>query len=224
LIQYFREKFVDIFDIQEDTAEGIANALNKYFDDEKREDMFSRGTQNADAYEAYLRGNKLFGRAYSAPRLGDDNLLKYLASANTLYQEGIRLDPNFTAVYYRHQDLYVHYLLHHPKNTWPEDLTKNKVVDILRRDFSNAVKYGNTTGERIFYALENTLIANDWSWGPALLTELESKEEYLKSMGKLGLGRVTLLLMDSSQKEAIAHKKTQTLQPGFVMRNFININ
>jgi hypothetical protein len=82
--------------------------------------MFSRGTKNADTHEAYLSGNKLLGQAHLAPRLGDDNLLKYLDSANTLYQEGIRLDPNFTAVYYRQQNRYVHYLLHHPKNTWPE--------------------------------------------------------------------------------------------------------
>jgi TolB-like protein len=195
----YEKEFVDIFDIQLDIAEGISGALNIYFDDDKREKMFSTGTRNADAYEAYLRGNELFTRAHSDDQEGD--LQTLLDSANTFYQEGIRLDPNFAALYYKHQDLYVHYLIHFAKDTWPEGLTENKIVDIVRRDFSNADKLAKTRGERIFYKLENATISNDWSSVPALLAELESKEEYLKDMSRMGLGWTNGLLITLDRED-----------------------
>ncbi len=190
----FEMEFEDIFDIQQDIAEGISDALNIYFDDETRENMFSTGTRNADAYEAYLRGNEFFNMAHSPLAENTGGLIKYLDSANTFYQEGIRLDPNFAAVYYRHQDLYVHYLLHHPDKR-PKNLSENQVVDIVRRDFSNAIKNTNSRGEEIFYKLENAVISNDWSSVPALLDELEGSKEHLKAMSKLGLGWTSGLLI-----------------------------
>jgi TolB-like protein len=197
----FEMEFVDIFKIQEDIAEGIANTLNIYFDDETRQDMFATGTKNADAYEAYLRGNKYFNLAHSEQKDLRDDFLKYLDTANTFYQEGIRLDPNFAAVYYKHQDLYTHYLIHYPKSDWPVGLTEEKVIDIVRRDFSNAEKLAKTRGERIFYELENATISNDWSAIPILLDELESNEAYLRDMSRLGLGWTSGILISADRED-----------------------
>jgi TolB-like protein len=196
----YEKEFVDIFDIQQDIAEGISGALNIYFDDDKREEMFSTGTRNADAYEAYLRGNELFTKAHSADQ--DSDLLTLLDSANTFYQEGIGLDPNFAALYYKHQDLFVHFPFHFGKDAWPEGLTENKIVDIIGRDFRNARRLAKTRGEQIFYELETATISNNWRAFPKLLAELKSDPASIKSMSRFdGLGWTCGVLIALDQED-----------------------
>ena len=181
----FEKEFVDIFDIQQAIAEGISRALNIYFNDEMKSEMFSSGTKNADAYEAYLRGNELFNLAHSREEPGD--LILLLDSANNFYQEATRLDPGFAAVYYKHQDVYMHYLIHSPKSR-PQNLTETQVFDIIKQDIANARKLAKSRGEEIFYELENATISNDWSRVPMLFDELFNNKEYLNEVSRLGLG------------------------------------
>ncbi len=184
--QTYDREFGEIFTIQEDIAENIAATLNIYLDDERREEMFAIGTQNADAFEAYLKGNVYFDKAHSGGSL--DNLMSSLVIANQYYDQAIHLDPGFAAPHYRHQDLYAHLLIHFPRKLWPDTLTLQDAGNRVREDLNAARANSKRRTETLFYELEYATVSDDWSKVPELFAELESDVEYLKTISHFGGG------------------------------------
>jgi TolB-like protein len=78
----------DIFEIQEKTALDITRGLKLKLTKEEVAEIEDRGTENAEAYELYLRGLAVTG--YSP----EDNF-----HSIDLYKQAIALDPNFTQAY-----------------------------------------------------------------------------------------------------------------------------
>lgn len=79
----------DIFAVQDEISLAIVNALRVTLGDGEREQMVVRGTQNVEAFEAYLRGRYDMHRRTRAA----------LERARDEFREAVRLDPEYAAAF-----------------------------------------------------------------------------------------------------------------------------
>jgi serine/threonine protein kinase/tetratricopeptide (TPR) repeat protein len=80
----------DIFQVQSDMAEQVAQALDITLLEPERQAIKSKPTENTEAYDYYLRGNLYFHRSY---RETDMKL------ALQMYEKAVELDPRFALAY-----------------------------------------------------------------------------------------------------------------------------
>ncbi len=80
----------DIFQVQSDMAEQVAQALDITLLEPERQAIESKPTENTEAYDYYLRGNLYFHRSY---RETDMKL------ALQMYEKAVELDPRFALAY-----------------------------------------------------------------------------------------------------------------------------
>jgi TolB-like protein/Tfp pilus assembly protein PilF len=83
----YDRKLTDIFAVESEVAEKIAHSLQVQLTGPEREAVAARPTDNAEAYEAYLRGLALWNSLTTSPQVMEKNVL-YLDRA-------VQLDPNF---------------------------------------------------------------------------------------------------------------------------------
>jgi TolB-like protein/DNA-binding winged helix-turn-helix (wHTH) protein/Tfp pilus assembly protein PilF len=85
----FEDRFTNIFAVQDSIARKVTEALTLKLSGEEQGLVFKRLTENADAYEAYLRGRFFWNK-----RTGD-GLQKSIA----YFEEAVKLDPQFALAY-----------------------------------------------------------------------------------------------------------------------------
>jgi Tol biopolymer transport system component/serine/threonine protein kinase/tetratricopeptide (TPR) repeat protein len=92
----FDEKDADILSLQDSLSAQVAQALVPRLTGEERERLARRGTESAEAYEAYLRGR------YHANSYTEDGLARSI----TFFYKAVAIDPNFAAAYAGIADYY----------------------------------------------------------------------------------------------------------------------
>jgi serine/threonine protein kinase/cytochrome c-type biogenesis protein CcmH/NrfG len=142
----FDRDLKDVFGVQEETALKIADALNLRLSPQEQQAVQRRYTQNAEAYEAYLRGRALV-------HYGD--VPEKLEAARKHFEQALNLDPNYPlalaglalmeAYYYRNLD--------------PSEARLQRAEQLARRalasdpQLSDAhLALGNVYGDRFEYA------------------------------------------------------------------------
>jgi adenylate cyclase len=85
----YKGKLDDIFDIQEQVAQQIAEALKLKLSFSERVSLTKRNTVNAQAYDLYLRGQDYLYRLTK----------RSVERAIQLYEKAIELDPRYAAAY-----------------------------------------------------------------------------------------------------------------------------
>jgi tetratricopeptide (TPR) repeat protein len=85
----YDRKLIDVFQVESDVAQKIAAALEAKLTGREKSDIASVGTQNPQAYEAYLRALAVY-REYTYDAL---------QSASQALEQAVGLDPNFTAAW-----------------------------------------------------------------------------------------------------------------------------
>jgi DNA-binding winged helix-turn-helix (wHTH) protein/tetratricopeptide (TPR) repeat protein len=85
----FDEKFTNIFAVEDSISEQVAKALAPKLTGEERRLLAKRYTENAEAYEAFLRGRYFFDKRTS----------KGLVKGIECFNKAIELDPNFALAY-----------------------------------------------------------------------------------------------------------------------------
>jgi serine/threonine protein kinase/tetratricopeptide (TPR) repeat protein len=85
----FDENFTDVLSLEDSISEQVARALVPQLTGDERRQLSKRGTDNPDAYEAYLRGR------YYWTTLTEDSFAK----AITCYYSAIAIDPEYAAAY-----------------------------------------------------------------------------------------------------------------------------
>ena len=89
--EVYDRKVTDIFVVESEVAEKIADSLRAKLAGNERKELKAKPTENAEAYDAYLRGK--------------DNWLKLSSSAEsvettvTYYKRAVQLDPNFAVAW-----------------------------------------------------------------------------------------------------------------------------
>ena len=79
----------DIFDIQEQVAKRVLEGLQVLLTSEEQSKLEERGTNNADAYEFYIRSSEVFAL----------NTLEGHRQACTLAERAIEIDPSYVTAY-----------------------------------------------------------------------------------------------------------------------------
>jgi adenylate cyclase len=100
----------DVFELQEQVAESVVAALTLHLDESERDRLTQRLTDNAEAYEFYLKSLEQYGK-YTT---------QSLAIAVQLCEEATRLDPKFVRAY--SNQVIAHIELYRVQDRSPEHL------------------------------------------------------------------------------------------------------
>ncbi|HJR09580.1 MAG TPA: protein kinase [Pyrinomonadaceae bacterium] len=92
----FDEKFTDVLSLEDAISAQVAQALVPQLTGDEREQLAKRGTDNAEAYEAYMRGR------YHWNTFNEEGFAKAITS----YYRAIALDPDYAAAYTGIADYY----------------------------------------------------------------------------------------------------------------------
>lgn len=92
----FDENYTDIFAVEDSISEQVAHALVPQLSGEERELLLRRETENANAYQAYLKGRYLWAK------FTPDDFVK----AAEQFHEAIALDPNYAQAHVGIADYY----------------------------------------------------------------------------------------------------------------------
>jgi TolB-like protein/Tfp pilus assembly protein PilF/tRNA A-37 threonylcarbamoyl transferase component Bud32 len=95
--QTFDEKFTDVLELEDTISEKIAGSLVPHLTGEEQKQLQKRGTNNPQAYEAYLRGRFYWNQ------FTPEALPKALAS----FQTAVALDPEYALAYVGLADFYI---------------------------------------------------------------------------------------------------------------------
>ncbi|HJQ32711.1 MAG TPA: protein kinase [Pyrinomonadaceae bacterium] len=85
----FDEEYTDVLQLEDIVSEQVASALLPHLSGDERSRLHKRGTDNAEAYEAYMRGR------YHWYTMSADGFAKSYAC----YRRAVTLDPNFAAAH-----------------------------------------------------------------------------------------------------------------------------
>ncbi|HEY6186653.1 MAG TPA: protein kinase [Pyrinomonadaceae bacterium] len=138
----FDESFTDIFSVEDSISSQVAEALIPRLSGEERELLQKRETENASAYQAYLKGR------YFWNRFTDDALVKALEQ----FQEAIRLDPDYALAHIGVADYYNWAAIYHmlpPKECYTR--SKAEAIRALQIDDSLAEAYASLGSATLCY-------------------------------------------------------------------------
>ena len=94
--EHFDEKFTDVLSLEDAISTQVAMALVSRLTENERERLLKRGTDNADAFEAYLRGR------YHWNTFTEEGFAKAIVA----YNQAIALDPNYAVAFAGIADYY----------------------------------------------------------------------------------------------------------------------
>ncbi len=92
----FDEEFTDVLSLEDLISEKVAQAILPQITGDERQSVVARGTDNAEAYQAYLRG-RFHWHSYT---------VEGLAKSLICFYQAIALDPNFAAAHSGVADYY----------------------------------------------------------------------------------------------------------------------
>ena len=111
--QSYDRQLTDIFSVEAEVAKSIADSLQATLSPQEKARVETKPTTNADAYVLYLRGRDYQTRP--------DNLLQDFRSAINLYDQAIKLDPNFALAHARLSATTSNvYHFYEPTETWKQ--------------------------------------------------------------------------------------------------------
>ncbi len=149
----------DIFVIQQDIASNIAQSLNISLDPKAIEQMRWAGTNNADAYIAFLKGRELDKESHRADEFID---LAIMEKAKAFYEESIKLDPDFVNAYLFHADFFLHYILKDDPR-YQSSLTESQAYKMFMDDLGNTVSRSKDESQKDYYRIPQIMYSNDWT-------------------------------------------------------------
>ncbi|HMG94182.1 MAG TPA: hypothetical protein VK589_29185, partial [Chryseolinea sp.] len=215
--QTYDRPATDIFSIQEDISKNISTALNVYLDETKRENMFTTGTHNVEAYEAYLKAVSLYEAAHADRSLD-------LRECNKYFEKAIALDPSFAAPYYGHHDLFAHYIMNRSGSERSDSLTTDRARSLMQMDLNSAIANARSEEEKLFYEIDRTFLSDNWTALPRLIKKLESDEQIIRAFSRRS-GWSFMILMGIDQKDLARRllKYYSDLNPLDIRRTFFEI-
>ncbi len=95
--EHFNEKFTDVLELEDLLSEKIVKSLLPKLTGEEERQMHKRGTNSAEAYEAYLRGRFYWNQ------FTPDALFK----AQEAFETAIKIDPNYALAYVGMTDIFI---------------------------------------------------------------------------------------------------------------------
>lgn len=159
----YERSAADLFDVQRDVAEHVAATLHVLLDDAKREAMFSSGTRNVEAFEAYRQGVKVMLEWHAGEPVPFD-------SANVFFSRAMALDTGYAEAAIGHMDPFAHILLDGIKSRYsPEEAAAQ-----LQRDLEFAVSHAPNDATRLVTEINRVFLSSSWLRLPGLIRQLDA--------------------------------------------------
>lgn len=192
----------DIFQVQHEIATRISENLDVSLDPDSFRQMHVAGTNNPEAYLAYLKGQELFREAHK----NRYRILEYLKQANVSFDQALSLDPDFVSAIIFHSDYYLHYIDHSP-DARNDTLSEESAYRLLQSDFEASLKRAHTEAEKDYYRLHAIMYSPDWSSMRPITERLLKSPEATRLFSNQSFSIVRLIYSMGFQKEITSMNK-----------------
>jgi TolB-like protein len=158
--QSYERTLDDVFAVQEDIAENIAEVLGVVLDDDARQVMRGSGIRDVEAFIAYQKGLELYATAHQG-----GSMLEPLALANAYFDRALEAAPDLAMARVMKADFRGHILFEIAAGIRDEEYPgeAQEVLAALREEYDLAVQLSPAGNQRDILALERTLFSEDWS-------------------------------------------------------------
>jgi adenylate cyclase len=163
----------DIFAVQEDIAENIAETLDVVLSNDKREKMKQAGIGNVEAFIAYQKGLELLVRAHSI-----SDPIDLLPEANQYFDQALAIVPSITDAQLERTDLFGHVIYNHASGISSSTQAElDTAITELLNGLSQAARYAQSDAQRAYIEAERAEFSSDWSSIPSRLDQAFQTEE-----------------------------------------------
>jgi TolB-like protein len=154
----------DVFAVQEDIAENIAETLGVLLDDNARRLMRNVGIRDVEAFIAYQKGMVAFGAAH-----GSFNIIGELLIANAYFDRALEAAPGLTSARLARTDRAAHVIQSIAYGGRDEEYRgeAQELLAALQEEYDLAWRLSTPGNQRDILDVERTLFSNDWSRLPA---------------------------------------------------------
>jgi len=150
----------DVFAVQEDIAENIAETLSVVLDEEKRALMRKAGIRDVDAFIAYQKGLEAFVHAHG----NMENVTELLELANPYFERALEAAPDLVAARVLKADAAGHKLFNlvsgQRKESYPGEVID--ALEALRQEYDLAWESSAPGNQRDILDVERSIFADDW--------------------------------------------------------------
>lgn len=153
----------DVFAVQEDIAENIAETLDVVLNEDKRQKMREARIDNVEAFIAYQKGVEMTARAHST-----SDPIDLLPEANRYYDQALAIVPSITNALLERTDLFGHMIYNSAigADKFTEAELETALQEILK-GLSQAARYAQSESQRAYLEAEREEFSDDWSGMPA---------------------------------------------------------
>ena len=155
----------DIFAVQEDIAENIAQTLDVVLSNDKREKMKRAGIKNVEAFIAYQKGLATMGRAHAI-----SDPLDLLPEANQYFDQALAIIPAITNAQIERTDLFGHMIYNNGRGAsrYTQAELESALAEIVN-GLSQAARYAPSDAQRAYIEAERAEFSDNWSVIPSKL-------------------------------------------------------
>jgi adenylate cyclase len=155
----------DVFAVQEDIAENIAETLDVVLNEAKRKQMSDVRIKDVEAFIAYQKGLEAFEVSHSTGDPGAD-----LEIANAWFDRAIEIVPGLTNALYLRTDLYGHIIYSNAigRDTFSES-TPQEAVQEIKLSLDRAWQSASSDSQRAIMDAERNMLSNNWTGLPEKL-------------------------------------------------------
>lgn len=199
--EQFDENFTDIFKVQDSIAERVTTALTLQLSNQEKEQLAKHLTDNADAYQFYLRAQLLWnGRRQN-----------WIEQSLAHYQRALEKDPNFALAHIGVADCYI-MLSGHRRISMPEAESKARPSIMIALDLDGSLAQAHNALAELKYQYEY-----DWSGAE---TEFEKAIELNPNVAWIRQAYGWFLMSAGRFNEAAAEmEKARELDPSSLTIN-----
>jgi len=165
----------DVFSVQENIAENIAETLDVVLNEDKRQQMRDARIEDVEAFIAYQKGMEMMERAHSI-----SDPLELLPEANIYFDQALAINPEITNAQLERTDLFGHIIYNNAigkgTNTQAElEIALNEILSGL----SQASRHASSDAQRAYLEAERAEFSGNWSSIPAKFDRaFQTKECY----------------------------------------------
>ena len=149
----------DIFAVQEDIAENIAETLDVVLNEEKRQRMRDARIEDVEAFIAYQKGIEMMARAHSI-----SDPIKLLPEANVYFDQALAIVPSITNAQLERTDLFGHIIYNNAigqESSTPAEL--DAALEEILTGLSQAARYAPSDAQRAYLEAERAEFSGNWS-------------------------------------------------------------
>jgi TolB-like protein len=167
--QTYNRTLDDVFAVQQDVAESIAEILGVALDDESRRIMQIAGIGDVEAFIAYQKGLEAYAAAHERPEVTSE----LLAIANTHFDRALESAPGLSMARVMKADASAHMLLEIAAGFRNEEFSgeAQEVLLALREEYDVAWRLSPPGNQRDILDVERTLFSGDWSRLPSRMQQ-----------------------------------------------------